>query len=233
MTAAMTLDQHRLDRAEQVEHLRKKMAAISEKVAYGHSAPNRVDELIPTAKSLLPMSTSQVEHLPAALPRGSVVVATGARSLLLRVVASVTAAGGHVTVVGQPDIGLVAAVEMGADLTRLALVPDAGTDPVEVASVLMDGMDLVVLGLGGRSVPMSRGRAVTARARTKGCTLLVTDGDWWGASMRLQARVDGYEVSGYEVACPGDRPVLGCGRISRVRLEVRTQGRGVPLHASG
>ena len=83
---------------------------------------------------------------------------------------------------------------MGADLTRLALVPDPGTDPVEVAAVLLDGMDLVVLGLGGRSVPASRARAVTARARNKGCTLLVTGGDWQGARMRLEARVSGYEV---------------------------------------
>jgi hypothetical protein len=110
------------------------------------------------------------------------------------VVAAVTAAGGHAAVVGQPDVGLLAAVEMGADLTRLALVPDPGTDPVEVAAVLLDGMDLVVLGLGGRSVPLSRARAVTARARNKGCTLLVTGGDWQGARMRLEARVSGYEV---------------------------------------
>ena len=53
---------------------------------------------------------------------------------------------------------------MGADLSRLAVIPDPGADPVEVAAVLMDGMDLVVLGLGGRSVPPTRARAVTARA---------------------------------------------------------------------
>src|SRR5262249_52477307 len=31
-------------------------------------------------------------------------------------------------------------------LSRLAVIPDPGADPVEVAAVLMDGMDLVVLG---------------------------------------------------------------------------------------
>ena len=79
-------------------------------------------------------------------------------------VAAVTAAGGHAAIVGQPDMGLLAAVEMGADLSRLAVIPDPGADPVEVAAVLMDGMDLVVLGLGARSVPPTRARAVTARA---------------------------------------------------------------------
>ena len=63
-------------------------------------------------------------------------------------------------------------------------------------------MDLVVLGLGGRRVPLSRARAVAARARNKGCTLLVTDGDWQGATTRLEARVCGYEIT----AGPSGRP---------------------------
>jgi hypothetical protein len=144
--------------------------------------------------------------------------------LPLGVVAAVTGAGGHVAVIGQPDVGLLAAAEMGADLTRLALIPDPGTDPVEVAAVLLDGMDLVVLGLGGRSVPLSRARAVTARARNKGCTLLVTDGDWQGASIRLEARVCGYETT-------SDKP--GFGRISKVRLEVCGAGRAIRRARTG
>ena len=210
MTAAMSLDQRRLDRAEQLEELRRQMAVVSRKTGRGHSPPHRVDELLPTSKSLLPIPGWLAEQLPVALPRGSVVVASGARSLPLGVAAAVTAAGGHVAVVGQPDICLLAAVEMGADLSRLALVPDPGVDPVEVAAVLMDGMDLVLLGLGGRSVPLSRARAVTARARNKGCTLLVSCGDWQGATMRLEARVSGYEVTGG----------LGLGRIGKIRLAV-------------
>ena len=143
---------------------------------------------------------------------------SGARSLPLSMVAAVTAEGGHAAIVGQPDVGLLAAVEMGADLSRIAVIPEPGADPVEVAAVLMDGMDLVVLGLGGRSVPATRARAVVARARQKGCTLLVTGGDWQGASARLEARVCGYEMTG--ARC---RP--GVGRISRVRLAMRARGR--------
>ena len=44
---------------------------------------------------------------------------------------------------------------------RIATVPHPGSDPVEVAAVLMDGMDLVVLGLGG-------GGEVAARLRGLG-----------------------------------------------------------------
>ena len=229
MAVVMDVTQSGKSRAEQVEHLRRKMAEVSGRTSpmagstHRGSAPSRA--VIPTSESLLPVPESLSELLPDSLPRGSVAVLSGARSLSLRLVAAVTAAGGHAAIVGQPHVGLLAAVEMGADLSRLAVIPDPGADPVEVAAVLMDGLDLVVLGLGGRSVAPTRARAVTARARQKGCTLLVVDGDWHGASARMESRVSGFEVTGAGAGAP----VPGCGRISRVRLTTKASGRSVGL----
>lgn len=227
MTAAAELELRLLTRSEQVEHLRRKIASVSGKVGQSHRGVPRSPTGFPAREALLEPPETLVEALPeglpTTLPRGSVAVAAGARSLSLGMVAAVTAAGGHAAIIGQPDVGLLAAVEMGADLSRLAVIPDPGADPVEVAAVLMDGMDLVVLGLGGRSVPPSRARVMVARARQKGCTLLVADGDWQGASARLEARVSGYEVAG----AGEDVPVPGRGRISRVRLTMRARGRGL------
>jgi hypothetical protein len=221
VTVAADLELGRLTRAEQVEHLRRKIAAVSGKVGPAHRGVSRAGAVIPAGDSLLELSESPADPVPAGLPttlpRGTVAVTSGARSLPLGMVAAVTAAGGHAAIVGQPDVGLLAAVEMGADLSRLAVIPDPGADPVEVASVLMDGMDLVLLGLGGRAVPPSRARVMVARARQKGCTLLVTDGDWQGASTRLEARVCGYDVTG----AGGGAPAPGRGRIGRVRLAMR------------
>jgi hypothetical protein len=222
MTAILVSDQPHGNRAEQLKQLRRQMAAVSGKVGsprhartHGHTGP---DDLLPESETKLPVPQLLADVLPDALPallkRGTVAVLSGARSLPLSMVAAVTAAGGNVAIVGQPDIGLLAAVEMGADLSRLAVIPDPGSDPVEVAAVLMDGMDLVVLALGGRSVPLTRTRAVVARAHHKGCTLLITDGDWQGASMRLEARVCGYETTPSAAGRPG------FGRISKVRLRI-------------
>jgi hypothetical protein len=237
VTAAMSLERRPLNRAEHVEHLRRKIAAVSGKVGGGRRGPAPSIDPLPDSESLLPLPGSspspsggwypQAELQP--MPRGTVAVLSGARSLPLSMVAAVTAEGGHAAIVGQPDVGLLAAVEMGADLSRIAVIPEPGADPVEVAAVLMDGMDLVVLGLGGRSVPAGRARAVVARARQKGCTLLVTGGDWQGASTRLDARVCGYEITGadwghYPLA-GGGTPTPGYGRISRVRLAMRARGR--------
>jgi hypothetical protein len=51
---------------------------------------------------------------------------------------------------------------------------------------------------------------------------LVTGGDWQGASIRLEARVSDYEMTG---AGGGRQP--GCGRISRVRLAMQASGRSL------
>ena len=209
MTAAIALEKGGPDRSEQLEQLRRQMAAVSGKV--GARSP----------------VAAVGEPVSSGLPKGTVAVLSGARSLPVSMAASVSAAGGHVAVVGLPDFGLLAAAEMGADLTRLAVIPQPGTDPVEVAAVLMDGMDLVVLGLAGRRVPAGRARALVARARQRGCTLLVTQGDWQGASVRMDARVSGYEITsgpGASVDSAG-APVAGFGRISAVRVSIRTRGR--------
>ncbi len=220
-------------RAEQVEELRRQMLLVSEKMAGKEGGNLRVTparpELSPGSDSLL-MPDSLHELIPSPLPRGTVALLSGARSLELSMVAAVTAQGGHVAIIGQPDIGLLAAVEMGADLSRVAVIPEPGADPVEVAAVLLDGMDLVVLGLGGRSVSATRARAVVARARQRECTLLVTDGNWQGASRRLDVNVSGYEVTG----AGRGAPTPGHGRISRVRLTMRARGRsGGPARALG
>ena len=199
------------DRAEQLQQLRRQIAAVSGKVGASRRSGTPAHDVVPTYESLLPVPESLAGLLPAGLPRGTVAVLSGARSVSVGMAAAVTAGGGHVAVVGVPDFGLLAAAEMGADLSRLAVIPNPGADPVEVAAVLMDGMDLVVLGLGGRSVPMTRARAVVARARQRGCTLVVTQGDWQGASIRMDARVRGYQLTSDP----------GFGRIGAVQVSVR------------
>ena len=224
MTAAVGSGQRHSapeNRVEQLKHLRRQMASVAGKMGAGRLGPASAATAVAVVEDALPVPPLLAGVLPAGLPRGTVAVASGARSLVLGMVAAVTAAGGHAAIVGQPDIGLMAAVEMGADLSRLAVIPDPGNDPVEVAVVLADGMDLVVLGLGGRCVPPARTRIVLARARHRGCALLVCGGDWQGSALRLEARVSGYELAGFA----GRRVRCGFGRIGAVRLDVHASGR--------
>ncbi|WP_430333668.1 hypothetical protein [Rhodococcus sp. ACT016] len=205
-----------LTRQQRLEYLRRRIAAVP---ARGETAARDAAGAGDVVERVLPVPGPLAALLPrGGLTRGSVVSVSGATSLLLGLLAAVTEAGGHAAVIGHPKLGVLAATEMGAQLRRLAFVPDPGPDPVEVAAVLLDGMDLVVLGLGGISVPPSRARAVVARARSRQSTLVVTGGHWGGAEVRLEARVRGYDGVGRGV--DGGR-----GRLCSVRLSVRAQGR--------
>src|ERR1700759_4489823 len=110
MTAALASDQPQFDRAEQLKQLRRQMAAVSGKVGSSRRGqahvPTVVGDLLPDSQARLPVPELLADVLPDALPRGSVAVLSGARSLPVSMVAAVTSAGGNAAIVGQPDIGL-------------------------------------------------------------------------------------------------------------------------------
>lgn len=201
--------------APSLAELRRRMAAVPGR---GESAAQRVPLGAESRRPALPVPAALAPLLPdGGLVTGSVVAYTGANSLLAGLLAAVTEGGGHAAVVGMPRLGLLAAVEMGAQLRRLAVIADPGPDPVEVAAVLLDGLDLVVLGLGGATVAPARSRVIAARARNKGATLVVADGRWPGASLQLDARVAGYAGLG-----------RGRGRLRSLGLTVEVRGKAGP-----
>jgi hypothetical protein len=134
--------------------------------------------------------------LPAGgVPRGSVVTVgsaapgrSGASSLLLALMAAPP--GAWMAAVGLPDLGLLAAAELGIDLSKLGLVPYPGTDLPQVISVLADGVDVIAaaspLGLPG-GLPPARQRVLTGRLREGGAVLLVA-GRWPGADLAFTVR---------------------------------------------
>ncbi|WP_067673885.1 hypothetical protein [Nocardia miyunensis] len=206
-------------RHERLAELRRRMAAIP---ARGVAPTTRAPLSRDRRGESLPVPSALGELLPeGGLVRGSVVEYWGASSLLAGLLAAVTGAGGHAAAVGLPRLGLLAAAEMGADLARLAVIPDPGPDPLEVASILLDGLDLVMLGMGGREVPPARARVLAARARGKGATLVVAGGRWSGSALRIDTRVAGYGGLG-----------IGRGRLRTMRLDVRVRGRSTP-HRTG
>lgn len=208
-------------RADRIEKLRRCMDAIPARSA----GPPRLTPVEPAAPDPARSTPSSLRTLPLPAPlaqllphgglvRGSVVQIAGAASLKAGLIASVTGAGGWAAVVGCPDLGLLAAAEMGADLSRCAVIPNPGEDPVAIAAVLVDGLDLVVLSLGDFNAPPSRVRAVTARARRNG-TVLVVDGQWPNVDLRLSAKVSRYQGLG-----------RAHGRVTGIGLDVEATPRG-------
>jgi hypothetical protein len=211
-------------RDERIAALRRRLAVVPARgggvreAAFGADGldarprEGRTGRVVP----VLPVPPALAEALPrGGLVRGTVVSVAGASSLLLGLLASVTAEGGWAGVVGRPGLGLLAAVEMGADLGRLALVPYPGPDAVDAAAVLLDGLDLVVLDLAGAAVSPSRARGLVARARHRGGVLVVTGGSWPGAELVLRAEVG-----------PSAGLGPGHGRLRSRELLVAVHGRG-------
>jgi hypothetical protein len=125
-----------------------------------------------------------IEPLAPLLPggglrRGTVVAVEGgaATSLALALAAEASGQGSWVATVGLPDLGLVAAAELGVALDRLAVIdaPDRGSWSSVVAA-LVDAVDLVLIG--PARVRPGDARRLAARARERGSILLPVGIDW-------------------------------------------------------
>jgi hypothetical protein len=194
---------------ERLEALRARMSAVPSRV--GSSSRAEVQE-----RDVLPILGELGQLLPDhGLVKGSVVMCSGS-SLMLGLLAAVTGAKQLAAVVGCRRMGLLAAAEMGADLSRLFHIPQPGEDPLAVLAVLLDGLDLVVFDLAGASVPPSRSRALIARVRSHRSVLVVTGGDWVGSDLRLKSRPAAYSGLG-----------CGHGRLRSIHLDVQVSGKGL------
>jgi hypothetical protein len=139
----------------------------------------------------LPLSAPLTGLFPeGALRRGSTVVVgqgvfPGTTSLALALLSGPCAGGSWCAVVGVPDLGLVAAAQLGLDLERLAVVPCPGPRWAVVTAALLEGFDMVLLRPGGH-VSNSDARKLEARARERGSVLAVMGDGWPGtADVRL------------------------------------------------
>ena len=169
----------------------------------------------------VPVPESVAGLLPGGvLPAGRVTAVAGSATLRVGLLAAATAAGVRCAVVGWPELGVAAVVEQGGRLDCLALVPDPGPDPAAVVSVLIDGLDLVLLGPAVAAVAPSRARVLAGRVRTAGAVLLVGAG-WPGAELTLAGRHCRYGGLG-----------AGAGRLASVSTVVRCSGRAAPARTA-
>lgn len=151
----------------------------------------------------------------------------GSASLLLALAARAQGAQGWCAVVGWPDLGWCAAAEAGLDLTRVLVVP-WGRSAVPgrpgvvgaplllpVLGVLVDGVDLLVLGGNvARALRPRDRRTLLSRARSRGTHILVAT-PWEGARV-LQAQVHSVE-DGRGGEGQGERPARDDGVVVPLR----------------
>ncbi|MDX3657060.1 hypothetical protein PV646_07055 [Streptomyces sp. ID05-26A] len=161
---------------------------------------------------VLPVRGELAGLLPwGGLRRGSTVSVGGSTSLLLALLAGATADGCWAAVVGLPQLGVLAAAELGVAVQRLALVPRPGSDPGQVIAALLDGVDLVAVAC---PLPPSLARRLTARARQRRA-VLIAFGSWPSADVELTAESVGWNALDD-----------GAETLRRQQISVRSGGRG-------
>ncbi|MBJ7324317.1 hypothetical protein CH298_27675 [Rhodococcoides fascians] len=238
-----------LDKATQLDVLRRRMATVpggrrdhapaelptitapepAAPIAGGTDLTGKTDDPEPLSAAVrgktlrtMPVPPPLAELLPRrALTRGTAVTVAGAGSMLIALIAEASAAGHHVALIGQPRLSLLAVHEHGGDLAKVHLVDPGAGDPLDAASICLDGLDLVVTTVHGRDVPPTRARALLARNRRHASVLLLTDGHMPGIDLTIASTVAGY--GGIE---------QGRGRIKSITLETTVHGRGTP-HRTG
>jgi hypothetical protein len=142
-------------------------------------ATRPVLSVLPPLAELLPAGGLQV---------GSTVTVSGSHTLLLSLLAATTQHG-WAAAVGFPDLGLLAAAELGVHVSQFALVPHPGAEVGDVVAALLDGFSLVAVaantvlsaGPAGRTLA----RRLTTRARNRGAVLLAF-GDWPTPDLQLR-----------------------------------------------
>ena len=139
-------------------------------------------------------------------------------SLALALAAGASSAGEWVGFVGWRDFGAEAATEIGIELSRTVLVPDAGDHWLEVTAALVDVLRVVVL-RPPASVDQRSAGVLDSRLRTRSAVLVV-HGRWPGVEARLSE-----EESAWSGPATGD----GSLRERRTRVAVH-RGARPPRH---
>ena len=147
--------------------------------------------------------------LPAGgLARRQVVHCANCPALVVELICHLTARGGHVGVVGWPDLLLAQVAEEGA-IERVVTVPDPGVDSWMVTGVLAEGLDLVIHHGAPGEVSPTKARPVLAKVRSGRAAVLTVGTRLPGTAVGIGARVSAYRGVG-----------KGSGRIRGVDMDV-------------
>lgn len=151
-------------------------------------------------------------------------------SLALALAAGASQAGEWVGFAGWPDFGAEAASELGVDLARTVLVPEAGEHWLEVTAALVDVLRVVVLRPPAHVDARSAG-VLDARLR-KRSSVLVVWGEWPRCEARLsleEARWTGPDRGQGRLRSRHARIAVQRGSAPPVRADVAFPGETAPL----
>jgi len=202
-------------RAEQIAQLRSKMAQIGGAVPGGDGDGAGFAQKIADGEDVVLLGEQFRFLLPGGgLPRHAVTHMSDTPALVAEMLLHVVEAGGHAGVVGWPELSYA-----GIDpkyLGRIIAVPDPGVDPLGVAAVLTEGLDLVVY-RSPVSLALSpvRCRPLLGKLRKGRAALMMVGATVPSPALTVTGDIQAFHGIG-----------RGTGRITGVDIRVRAQSKG-------
>lgn len=198
-----------LGRADRIDLLRSRMAELGDVVEVAQ-------EQVVTTPGLLGVPPDLAKLLPeGGLMRRVVTEIADCPALIVELIAHATAGGGHVGLVGWPELSLAGVSDNGS-LDRVITVPEPGADPLGIISVLVEGLDMVIARW---PVPIdlspARARPLLAKLRGGVACLILVGAKVSAPAMRIDATVTDFRGIG-----------TGTGRIRGVDINVRIESKG-------
>lgn len=205
-----------LDRAERIAVLRSQMSAMGSTVPVVEDPSSGVSatQVFPGGVIAAPEGMSDL-FPSGGLVRRQAVVVQEEPLLVLDFLSQVTAAGGSAAVIGWKDLGLAGLVGAGGVYENLIVIPDPGSEPLNVAAVLCEGLDLVVYR--GPKIVLSpvRARPLLGKLRKGTAALMMVGTEVPSPVLRVESSIIGYGGIGQ-----------GTGRIRSVEMRVRVLAKG-------
>lgn len=207
-----------ISQAERIHVLRERMEAISATALHvGH-----VDADSRHGGKTVKLHSELGEIMPGGgLARCAITAMATCPMLVLEIVGDVTSHGGHVGVIGWPNLCFAHVSEYRDALSRLVLVPDPGLDPLAIAATLAEGLDLVFCYLPNVEVTPSRARPLLAKLRHGKAAVVLLGAECISPAARVHATLAGFYGVGQ-----------GTGRIRTIKIKVDVYSKGAPMRST-
>lgn len=204
-----------LSRAERIDALRSRMSTMGAAVpkfepSVEESAEQKQDSLA-EKQDIVAVPSAFSDLFPGdGLPRRAVTHLVEQPLVVVDFLAHITAQGGHAAVIGWKDLAYAGVIDSGGVCENIIAIPNPGTEPLNVAAVLCEGLDVVVYKGPEISLSPTRARPLLGKLRQGTAALVMVGTKVSSPALSVDAEITDYVGIG-----------AGSGRIRGVEMQVR------------
>lgn len=205
-----------MDRAERIRALRSQMSAMGAAVPQLGEETEQAQLKIPPKESVVPVPDIFSGFLPGGgLPRRSVALVQDQPLLVAELLSHVTARGGYAAMIGWREFSYAGVIATGGRHENIIAIPDPGAEPLNIAAVLCEGLDLVIYRGPEITLSPTRSRPLLGKLRKGTAALILVGTRVQSPAVTVEADIINYLGIG-----------SGEGRIRGVEMRIRVTAKG-------